>query len=136
MVFILPNRPEKENPLNNIIESLTPVAGKVVTGMHRTKLEKQLKSAKNPAERAAAIESIMLSPHYEDKEKATLERMFHQERQQAQQSELMQSIFGPRGQEQQMEPSQGAEMQQRPSSLADLGDEQIADRNTRLNSSH
>jgi hypothetical protein len=122
-MFILPNRPEKKNPLNDIVESLAPVAEKLVTKSHRSKLEQQLKNAGTPQDRAKAIESIMLSPHYEDKEKAVLERMFHQERQQAQQAEMLQSIFNPQGQ------SQGGQSQRQEGAaggVADLSDEQIA----------
>jgi hypothetical protein len=115
-MFILPNRPEKKNPLNDIVESLAPVAEKLVTKSHRSKLEQQLKNAGTPQDRAKAIESIMLSPHYEDKEKAVLERMFHQERQQAQQAELLQSIFN----------TPGAEGQGARESIGNMSDEQIA----------
>lgn len=93
-MFILPERPRKENPLNTIMETLSPIAQGYKSQKAKDKLENLLTKAKTPEERRNAIERIMLSPHYEPQEKSTLERMFHQERDREHKQGLMQMLFG------------------------------------------
>lgn len=101
MVFILPERPTKPNPINQVVEALGTGAEayakikKEKEGKEeRKKLEEALSGASTPQERQKAIESIMLSDKFQAPEKGHFERMIHQERAQAQQAELIQQLFG------------------------------------------
>lgn len=94
MVFILPERPRKPHWANEILDEIKPSIMGLVADQQRGKLEQQLQMATTPEERSKAIDSIMLSKHFGGQEKGSIEKMLHQERAQAQQNQMLQSIFG------------------------------------------
>lgn len=107
-MFILPERPKKENPLNTLMTKLEPIAGQYMEKRAKDKLEDLLAKAKTPEDRQHAIEKIMLSPHYSAQEKSSIERMFHQERDSERKQSLMRSLFG----DEQASPQQQTEIPQ------------------------